>query len=46
MADLRALEITVVVYSAVHDIGMPKCSVDLTQAIVCMLVAPQNPMRL
>ncbi len=42
MADPRALEIAVAAYSAAHAIGMPECSVNLTQAVVYMSAAPKS----
>ena len=42
MADPRALEIAVAAYQASHFIGMPECSVNLTQAVVYMSLAPKS----
>ncbi len=42
MADPRALEIAVAAYQACHFIGMPECSVHLTQAVVYMAMAPKS----
>ena len=42
LADPRALEIAVAAYQACHFIGMPECSVHLTQAVVYMSVAPKS----
>ncbi|MGI6205936.1 MAG: replication-associated recombination protein A [Anaerovoracaceae bacterium] len=42
MADPRALEIAVAAYQAAHFIGMPECSVNLTQAAVFMSLAPKS----
>ena len=42
MADPRALEIAVAAYQACHFIGMPECSVHLTQAVVYMSLAPKS----
>lgn len=42
MADSRALEICVSVYQACHFIGMPECSVHLTQAITYLSLAPKS----
>ncbi len=42
LADPKALEIAVVAYHACHFIGMPECSVHLTQAVVYMSVAPKS----
>lgn len=41
LADPRALEIAVAVYQACHLIGMPECTVHLTEAVVCY--APLAP---
>ncbi|MBR1584102.1 MAG: replication-associated recombination protein A [Clostridia bacterium] len=42
LADPRALEIAVAAYQACHAIGMPECSVHLTQAVVYMSLAPKS----
>ncbi len=42
LADPRALEIAVAAYQACHFIGMPECSVHLTQAVVYMSAAPKS----
>ena len=42
LADPRALEIAVSAYQACHFIGMPECSVHLTQAVVYMSLAPKS----
>ena len=42
MADPRALQIAVAAYQACHFIGMPECSVHLTQAVVYMALAPKS----
>jgi putative ATPase len=42
MADPRALEIAIAAYQACHYIGMPECSVHLTQAVVYMALAPKS----
>ncbi len=42
LADHKALEIAVAAYQACHFIGMPECSVHLTQAVVYMSVAPKS----
>ena len=42
LADPRALEIAVAAYQAGHFIGMPECSVHLTQAVVYMSLAPKS----
>ena len=42
LADPRALEIAVAAFQACHMIGMPECSVHLTQAVVYMALAPKS----
>lgn len=42
LADPRALEIAIAAYQACHFIGMPECSVHLTQAVVYMAMAPKS----
>ena len=42
LADPRALEICVAAYQACHFIGMPECSVHLTQAVVYLSLAPKS----
>ena len=42
MADPRALENAVAAYQACHFIGMPECTVHLTQAVVYMALAPKS----
>ena len=42
MADPRALEIAVAAFQACHLIGMPECSVHLTQAVIYMALAPKS----
>ncbi len=42
LADPRALEIAVAAYHACHFIGMPECSVHLTQAVIYMSMAPKS----
>lgn len=42
LADPKALDIAVAAYHACHFIGMPECSVHLTQAVVYMSVAPKS----
>jgi len=42
LADPRALEQAIAVYQACHFIGMPECSVHLTQAVVSMALAPKS----
>jgi len=42
LADPRALEIAVAACQACHLIGMPECTVHLTQAVVYMSLAPKS----
>lgn len=42
LADPHALELAVAAYQACHFIGMPECSVNLTQAVVYMSMAPKS----
>ena len=42
MADPKALEIAVAAYQACHFIGMPECTVHLTEAVVYMSLAPKS----
>ena len=42
LADPRALEICVAAYQACHYIGMPECSVHLTQAVTYLSLAPKS----
>lgn len=42
LADPRALQIAVAAYQACHMIGMPECSVHLTEAVVYMSLAPKS----
>lgn len=42
MADPKALQIVVAAYDAVHYIGMPEGSVNLTQAVVYLSLAPKS----
>ena len=42
MADPRALEIAVAACQACHYIGMPECSVHLTEAVIYMSLAPKS----
>lgn len=42
LADPKALEIAVAAYHACHFIGMPECSVHLTQAVIYMALAPKS----
>ena len=42
LADPRALEIAVAAYQACHFIGMPECTVNLTEAVVYMSMVPKS----
>ena len=42
LADPRALEQAVAAFQACHMIGMPECSVHLTQAVIYMSLAPKS----
>ena len=42
MADPKALEIAGAAYQACHFIGMPECTVHLTEAVVYMSLAPKS----
>ena len=42
LADPRALEQAIAAYHACHFIGMPECSVHLTQAVIYMSLAPKS----
>lgn len=42
LADPKALEIAIASYQACHYIGMPECSVHLTEAVVYMAIAPKS----
>ncbi len=42
LADPRAMEIAVAAYQACHFIGMPECSVHLTEAVVYLSLAPKS----
>ncbi len=42
LADPRALELAVAAYQACHLIGMPECSVHLTQAVIYLSLAPKS----
>ena len=42
LADPRALELCVAAFQACHLIGMPECSVHLTQAVVYLSLAPKS----
>ncbi len=42
LADPRALELVVAAYQACHFIGMPECSLNLTQAVVYLSLVPKS----
>lgn len=42
LADPRALEVAIAAYQACHFIGMPECSVHLTEAVIYMALAPKS----
>ncbi len=42
LADARALEVAVAACQACHFIGMPECTVHLTEAVVYMSMAPKS----
>ena len=42
LADPRALEQAIAAFQACHYIGMPECSVHLTQAVIYMSMAPKS----
>ena len=42
LADPRAMQLAVAAYQACHYIGMPECSVHLTEAVVYMALAPKS----
>ena len=42
LADPRALEISVAAFQACHLIGMPECSVNLTEAVIYNALAPKS----
>lgn len=42
LADPKALQIALASYDAAHYIGMPECTVNLTQAVVYLAVAPKS----
>ena len=42
LADPRALELAVAAYQACHFIGMPECSVHLTEAVVYLSIVPKS----
>ena len=42
LADTNALNVAVNVYHACHFIGMPECTVHLTEAVIYMSIAPKS----
>ncbi|KOF58197.1 MULTISPECIES: replication-associated recombination protein A [Clostridium] len=42
IADPSALQVCVAAYNAAHYIGMPECSVNLTEAVVYLSLAPKS----
>lgn len=42
LADPQALQTAVAAYQACHFIGMPECTVHLTQAVIAMAMAPKS----
>ncbi|MFL0252523.1 replication-associated recombination protein A [Clostridium neuense] len=42
IADPNALQVCVAAYNAAHYIGMPECSVNLTEAVVYLALAPKS----
>lgn len=42
LADPRALQIAVAAFQACHYIGMPECSVNLTEAVIYMSMSPKS----
>lgn len=42
LADTNALNVAINVYHACHFIGMPECSVHLTEAVIYMSLAPKS----
>ena len=42
LADARALDVAVSAYQACHFIGMPECSVNLSEAVIYMAMAPKS----
>lgn len=42
LADPKALQVAVAAYEASHDIGMPECSVCLTEAVIYMAMSPKS----
>lgn len=42
LADTNALNVAINVYEACHYIGMPECSVHLTEAVIYMSLAPKS----
>jgi putative ATPase len=42
LADPKALQLATAAYQACHDIGMPECSVNLTEVVVYFSLAPKS----
>lgn len=42
LADPTAIQLTIAAYNAVHYIGMPECTVNLTEAVVYLTTAPKS----
>ena len=42
LAEPNALSMAIAVYNACHFLGMPECSVNLTQAVIHMSIAPKS----
>ena len=42
LSDPRALEVAVAAYQAAHLIGMPECTVNLSEAVIYMALAPKS----
>ena len=42
LADPRAMEFSIAAYQACHFIGMPECSVHLTEAVIYLSLAPKS----
>lgn len=42
LADYKALNIATSAYEAAHYIGMPECTVNLTQAVIYLSIAPKS----
>ena len=42
LADTNALNVAINAYNACHYIGMPECSVHLTEAVIYMSIAPKS----